>query len=92
MLVPGSRPRDTVLVRSAWDEPSRLIAERDRGSYVIVRDEATGRALGCPKRLLFRFDANLFAGLRAAATAGDRQTLVKLWSNAEPWRGHDDDA
>ncbi len=74
---------DFVIVRSFRNEPVKLRVLSVREDAVEVAGSDPSRSIGYPRRLVYRFDEELFDQLRAAFAAGDRQRLDALWRKAE---------
>jgi hypothetical protein len=71
-----------VIGRAFGDEPIVLIPISDWGAAIEVRREGDRDSIGFSKESVYRFDQDLFNGLRAAFGNSDRKTLLKLWNNA----------
>jgi hypothetical protein len=71
-----------VIVKAYSDEPVRLMAMEVIGESVVVAGDDRERTIGFRKDLVFEFDEQLFAKLRAAYDHRETKTVRQLWTQA----------
>jgi hypothetical protein len=78
--------RPPVLVRAFRGEPVKLTALADLGEVIEVTGEDETKTIGLPPSAVYRFEEKLFAKLRSAFLADDREELESLWRKARSFR------
>ena len=78
-------PESRVIVRGWGGEPVDLVVHRteNKGKTVIVGRNGGTRTVGLPSGDVFRFDAPIFAKLRAAFDAGRTTELQAIYADLE---------
>jgi hypothetical protein len=74
---------EVVIVRSYGDEPTLLKAVVIYGDRVEVVEANPDLVLSYPRRLVCRYDEELYGELRAAHENGQADRLKEIWLRAE---------
>ncbi len=77
---------ESIIVRGYADEPVNLVAVHVRPGVIEAIETDKSLSMGFPAKDVFRFDNGVFRQLRDAYERGDRQTLQRLWQQAEKYR------